>query len=335
MTIKENRPRSSLIWNLLKITLALALVAYVLSQTELEQLVSLRDRIDVRWLVLVVFLYALITLLKALQYHFMIGRQVTFPEVLNIVVIQNAATNFVAAGAGLASYLTLLRVEQGVRLSRSGVVFVLVKIWDLASVWLSLLVLSLFIWSGVDRLQALMVVALILVGISNAALLLLIRLRQKFVAIIRSFAAWTQLGNIALIGRGINILQSIAEQEQNFTMSAIGFGMFYSLLRMIVTMAWIYASMRSFSFDIGILPVAFVNILSQLISYLPIQVFGGLGVSETTSLYFYSFFNLPQTELAAVLIGQRLLFYATNLVMLLYLPLHAFLISRRFSQPET
>jgi uncharacterized membrane protein YbhN (UPF0104 family) len=66
----------------------------------------------------------------------------------------------------------------------------------------------------------------------------------------------------------------------------------------------------------------------QLISYLPIQVFGGLGLTETSMLYFYGFFHSPQVELAAILIGMRLLFYLENLLVLIYLPLHS-LFSRR------
>ena len=109
----------------------------------------------------------------------------------------------------------------------------------------------------------------------------------------------------------------------------IGIGILFSLVYLAVTMLWLYASLQAFSFDTGILPVVFVNVLMQLVSYLPIQVFGGLGVTETTMLYFYGFFNFPQTELAAVLIGNRLLFYLTNLAVLLYLPLHALYFKRQ------
>ncbi len=76
------------------------------------------------------------------------------------------------------------------------------------------------------------------------------------------------------------------------------------------------------------MPTMFANTLLQLISYLPIQVFGGLGLTETSMLYFYSYFLPHQAELAAALIGIRLLFYLENLLVLLYLPLQS-LRSRR------
>jgi uncharacterized membrane protein YbhN (UPF0104 family) len=76
------------------------------------------------------------------------------------------------------------------------------------------------------------------------------------------------------------------------------------------------------------MPTVFANTLMQLVSYLPIQVFGGLGLTESSMLYFLSFFSLPQAELAAVLIGNRLLFYLENLLVLIYLPLHSLLSPR-------
>jgi uncharacterized membrane protein YbhN (UPF0104 family) len=103
----------------------------------------------------------------------------------------------------------------------------------------------------------------------------------------------------------------------------VGIGLAFSLIYMTVTMVWIYASLMTFSFQIGFLPVVFTNTFMQLVSYLPIQVFGGLGVNETTLLYLYGIFSVSQPELAAVLIGVRILFYLMNLVVLLYLPIYA------------
>ncbi len=121
----------------------------------------------------------------------------------------------------------------------------------------------------------------------------------------------------------MDFLSSLVEQEKGFVFRMVGVGIGFSLVYMSVTMIWLYANLQTFSLTIDILSVVFVNVFMQLISYFPIQIFGGLGVNETTSLYLYSIFNFPQTELATVLVGTRLLFYLTNLAVLLYLPLHA------------
>jgi len=105
-------------------------------------------------------LYFTLTLLKSLQYYFLIGRRVDYPQVLNIVVVQNAISNFIATGAGIASYLALFRVEQGVKLSRAALAFVLAKVGDLISIWLFLLVTSILVWQQVDAFHQLIIICL-------------------------------------------------------------------------------------------------------------------------------------------------------------------------------
>lgn len=310
-------------WNIAKIILALLLVWFVLSKTNLTQLFALRERISLPWLVAVILLYFTLTLLKSLQYYFLIGRRVDYPQVLNIVVVQNTISNFIATGAGIASYFALFRVEQGVKVSRAALAFVLAKVGDLISIWLFLFVTSILVWQQVDAFHQLIIILLSAIGGAVLIFFLVIFLRQKFVSLLQSLVDRIKLNRFGIVTKGMGIMQSLAGQEHGFVFRMVGTGILFSLIYMSVTMLWIYAGYLTFTFKIGILPVVFVNVFMQLISYLPIQVFGGLGVNETTSLYLYSFFNLPQAELAAVLIAARLLFYITNLLVLLYLPLHA------------
>jgi uncharacterized protein (TIRG00374 family) len=95
----------------------------------------------------------------------------------------------------------------------------------------------------------------------------------------------------------------------------------YSFFYILLTIVWGYVNLRMFSIDILFVPVIFVTALTQLLSIIPIQVFGGLGVMDASLLYFYSLFGFAQNELAAVLLGLRLIAYGMNVVLLLYVPL--------------
>ena len=320
-------------WNIAKIILALILVWFVLSKTDLTQLYALRERISLPWLAAVIVLYFSLTLLKALQYYFLIGRRVDYPQVLNIVVVQNAISNFIATSAGIASYLALFRVEQGVKVSRAALAFILAKVGDMISIWLFMLISSLLVWPQVTSFHSLIILLLAVIGVAVLGFFWAVFLRQKFVSILTWLIDKLKLSQLSFVNKLMDLLSTLAEQEHGFVFRMVGTGIAFSLIYMTVTMLWLYASLQTFSFDIGILQVIFVNIFMQLISYLPIQVFGGLGVNETTSLYLYSIFNFPQTELAAVLIATRLLFYLTNLAVLLYLPAHTLFFSRS-SQKE-
>jgi uncharacterized membrane protein YbhN (UPF0104 family) len=88
-------------------------------------------------------------------------------------------------------------------------------------------------------------------------------------------------------------------------------------------MAMNYTLFMAFDFKVTVSSLMFVNVLLQLMSYFPIMVFGGLGVTETSSLYFWGLFGVEQAVLAPVLVGNRILFYLFNVLPLIYLPVHA------------
>jgi uncharacterized membrane protein YbhN (UPF0104 family) len=58
---------------------------------------------------------------------------------------------------------------------------------------------------------------------------------------------------------------------------------------------------------------------------IPIQAFGGLGVCDVMSMYLYGLFGINQPEIAAILIGSRIIFYVVYGVMLLYIPIESWL----------
>lgn len=322
MSSKKKETNHSL-WNILKILLAFMLVGFILSRTNLGELAALSHRIDLRWLLVGFLLFLLLTLLKALQYYYLISPRVEYPRVLNVVVIQNTVSNFIATGAGIASYLTLFRVEQGVKVSRAVLVFLLTKVGDLISIWLFMLISSLLLWNQVIDFQNWIILSLVFLGILIVLFFLAVLLRQRFAMALSHILEKTKLLQFGFVAKLVDFFFSLANQNHAFIFRMVGIGLAFSLIYMAVTMIWIYASLMTFSFQIGFLSVVFTNSFMQLVSYLPIQVFGGLGVNETTLLYLYGIFPASQPELAAVLIGVRILFYLMNLVVLLYLPIYA------------
>src|SRR5574339_348189 len=138
------RRKSSIasLWNVLKIVLALGLVVYVLSRSEPSKLISALQNASIPWLLISVVLYLLLTLLKALQYSVLLRGKLTYPQVLNVIIWQNAVSNFFLAGAGVAAYITLTRLEHEVKISRSLTSFLLTKLGDLIAIWLVLILSS-------------------------------------------------------------------------------------------------------------------------------------------------------------------------------------------------
>lgn len=317
------KSKSSMLLNFVKGILALLLVGFVLSKVKMGDLIALQERISFFWLAIAFILFLGVTLLKALQYYILIDKQVDYPAVLNIVITQNAISNFIATSVGILSYLTMFHVEQGVKIRRASYVFLLTKAGDLISIWIFLFVTSFFVWGKIAPLRNAVILLLFLMIVFISLFFCSIILREQFVSGIRRINDKLNLGKISFVAKIMDMLQSLAEKEQSAVFRMIGLGAIYSFFYLSLSLLWGYATLQTFDLKIGLAGIVFANLLMQLISYLPIQIFGGLGVNEITMLYLYGYFGLPQTEIATVLVASRVLFYLMNLVALLYLPLQA------------
>ena len=313
----------SFLWDLLKIVLALGLVIYVLSRSELSSLVSTLQNASLFWFLISGTLYILLTVLKALQYFVLLRGSLTYPQVLNVTIWQNAVSNFFLAGAGIAAYITMTRLEHEVKVSRSVTVFVLTKVGDLIALWVALLIASNLVWLEIGLLRTAILALLLGIGSIILIFFLTILFRQRFVSILNGILDWLRISGIKFIKSGMSYLQSLASMEQSRILSTLGLLILYSFIYLAVTVACTYTNLATFHLRPDIPAVLFVSVLIQLVSYFPVSVFGGLGVTETSALYFWSFFGFPEPVMAAVLIGIRAMFYLLNLIPLIYLPAYS------------
>ena len=317
----QNKISLKIFWNFFKIILAVALIGFVISKTNLPEVIALLKQLSFGWLAISFLLFCLLTLIKAFQYYLLIGRQTSYARVLYVVITQNAISNFIAGGAGIASYLTMLSVAEGVKFRKVLSAFVVAKVGDLISVWVVLFASSMLLWNQIGAVQYAVVFLLAVILGAVAVFVAAALLRQKFVMLIKTILSWIKLDCLAIVQRGVDFLELFAEQDSRFVLQTLFTGLIYSLAYMLVTLFWFYANIRAYSLDFPFTLVTFVNAFMQLISWVPIQVFGGLGVSETSLVYLFGIFGLPTAQIAAMGIGLRVLLYVFTLVVLLYLPL--------------
>jgi hypothetical protein len=115
--------RISLAWNAIKILFSIVLVGYFFSWVNLSDVLLVWERIHFPYLSVTVILYVLLTLFKAYNYQALLQQNTNYFRILNIAIVQNSLSNFLANSAGIASYLGLLRFEENVKIRQSGLVF--------------------------------------------------------------------------------------------------------------------------------------------------------------------------------------------------------------------
>ena len=320
-------------WNIAKFLVAIILIFFVISKTNIAQIKILKDEIAWGWFSLHFFSFVLMTLVKAYQYHLLFGSSTKYKNVLRVVIWQNAISNFIASSAGIASYMAMLKAEQNVKLTRSGVIFIITKFGDLLAICLYLGLSAGWVWNQIQLLQWLSILLIggLLLGL--AIFLVAVIGRERFVTLVIDALSFLRLDHFHLVSRGIEGLRSLAMEKKKAVFDLLRTGVLMSLVYMTVTMVSAYTGMRMFNVDPGVWPVIYVAALMQLVSFVPIQILGGLGVTEVTSVYLYSFFGLDQGMMAAVMLGLRAVFYLMNLFILLYLPMSVFL-EKNISRPD-
>jgi Lysylphosphatidylglycerol synthase TM region len=257
------------LWRWLKVVFALILIGFVLSRTDLQQLLGLRDRLSLEWMGISFILFCLLTLTKALQYWFLTGRKIPYPGILNITVLQNFLSNFVADTAGVVSYLAMFRSQKEVRYSRAALSFVLVKFCDLTVVWLELIIASALVWTKIDFLRPAILLLLAFVGATLAIFWIGILVRQRFVSAVARVVRRFDLQRFSAVARGMGVLTSLAEQDNSFILQISMRGLGLSLVYMVITLFWGFSNLRAFHLPLGFLEIAFVNGLMQLLSIIP------------------------------------------------------------------
>lgn len=340
MTDQPERKVRSAWWSapakdLFKIVLALVLIAFVISKTDLQSLIVLKDTLSWRWLWISLVLYSLVTFAKGLQYWALLGVPVPFRETLKIVIIQNAMTNFVTNTAGIASYMTLFKLEQNVKLRHSGFVFILTKAGDLLAMVFFLALSSFQVWVRIPLLQETVVVLLFAAGAALLIFWAAVFMRQRFVIQFRKVLNLLRLDRIDVVQRVLDRLDSVVAQEHKTIVSALLRGTALSFLYMTLTMAYSYSRFQIFPIPADFWVILFITSILQFISIIPIQVFGGLGVSELTLVYLFSLFGVTQVDIPAIVVGLRVLFYLFNLAVLVYLPVDALLNKLKYQESKS
>jgi uncharacterized membrane protein YbhN (UPF0104 family) len=306
-------------WNLVKIALALALAALVVSRTNPAELAALHGRLSVPWLLtgLMAFLAGIAAM--AWRYWLLIGRRIGFRQTLRLVVVQTVVGNLVATSAGAASYVALLRGQHRVQVSNGLASLLLARFGDLLALLAALALSSWALWGPITPLHWLTFALLGagLAGISTAALALVFR--RHCLRLARALYARLRLHRLpvaarALAGFDALVTLDVRQWLGSLLPAAAGTALVFAL-----AFAYSYCSVRTFGVPMSGWAVLFVLTLTQFMVLVPVQVLGGLGVYEVTGLYLYTLLGAGQAEMASALLGMRLVFYGANLVAWLYL----------------
>lgn len=313
----QEQPRASVrkhLWTIAKIALAIALAAIVVLQTNLQDIIATLQRASFGWLLIAVVAFLLSVVTFARRAWHLLGKRVPFRVVLESAVVQTSIGNLVATSAGMVAYVSLLRQQKQAPIAYSIASLILARVADVLVLSTALGVLALF-WAGSTPIRWLALIlcagGLITCSIALAALWQHVWVMRQ----IRWVGNRIGLLRFPIVIRLIDLLERLAG-DQSTTSLGIVFG--YSVANQACSWVFFWSCLQAFGLDLN--PWAGILILSvtQLIAVAPVQVLGGLGVFDATTIYLLGLFNISATVAAPVLVGLRIVFYLCNLLLLLF-----------------
>nr|PZN27497.1 MAG: hypothetical protein DIU80_11975 [Chloroflexota bacterium] len=318
------------LWLIFKIVLALGLAALVFAQVTLDDMYQLLRRISPLWLAGYAFFTYATLVCSATRYRVLIGRRISLRQALNLVVIQVVIGNLVATAAGMVSYVTLLRTRYQVQVSQSIVSVIVSRLGDLLVAFVFLAVSSWLNWpevAGIGWLIGLLLACILAILLASTLTLLF---RRRMVDFVRWVLSLLHIARLAPFQRGLRMLEELAAQDVRQMLPLALPVLVTSTLIMVCGVLSSYCGVQLFAIPIGLRQIVFMVVLVQLLSIVPIQVFGGLGVLDVTSMFIYGLFGIGADVITPILVGNRIVFYGMNLLLLAYLGLDV-LLDRRGS----
>ena len=321
--ISENNSnhKNNRIFNIAKLVLAVFLVGYIIAQTNLEDFIDLWHRISVIWLVFSLIAFYLGIWVIARRYWVLLNGEITFRETLDLVILQTIIGNLIAMSAGVASYLTVLRGKHKVHLLQSVTILLVARLVDLLIVMIALIFSSLITWQMITPIR--WIVVIILLGLVGLFVILcsVFILRHTFVEWIEKILYVLHVGKISLVRKLIRNLRTFANWDLHEWRRLISPSIKYAIPFFVLSFVYFYTSIRIFDISIPPFQMLFLFSLLQITILIPIQILGGLGVQDFTSVYLFGLFGVESSEISPVILGTRLLFILANAVLVLCLPL--------------
>jgi uncharacterized membrane protein YbhN (UPF0104 family) len=323
-TLPPNAPehsKSGLLWTAVKVLLAVSLVVLVATKIDVAELFAAWQQVSMPWAAGTATFFWASLVVVAVRYSRLLENKVPLRSMLDLVVIQTVTTNLVASSAGVASYLGILLVRHGINLGQAGIAFLLARLCDLLVLLVAIALVLAPIWGRITVLQWPVLILLVSLGSVLTSVFIILLLRQRFVTLIKKICERLNLLRIRRIGSLLARVELLAYSDSQWLTRISIPLIIQTTLYTILQFGYLYCSFRMFGVNIGPADMAFVMCINLIIAAVPIQIFGGLGVVELTSLYLYALLGYSEAHLAPAILGGRVVFYLINLATLIYLPL--------------
>ncbi len=261
--------------------ITIALVAILLSQIEVSDVITTLAGIDPLYLIAGFILYICSYFFRALRFHILLNKEVGLRDLFNIVCVHNMVNNILPARTGELSYIYLLKKLHNKKTGEGISTLLVARVFDFIIISFLFFISALMIRDLSDIVSK---IIWAIVGLLMFVLLLFLALvfyDETFIDIIRRFANRIGALRFSLVRY---LLRKGAETVQSFKLikskKLFGYVFVTSMIIWCFQYSMLYILTNAMNINLSFFEVLFGSTFAFFTTVLPIQGIGGFGTIE-------------------------------------------------------
>jgi len=268
---------------LIAIIITLALVAILLSQIEVADVVDTLTDIEPVYLLAGFGLYMLSYFFRALRFHILLNREVGIKELFNIVCVHNFINKMLPARGGELSYIYLLNKLHGRSTGEGIATLVIARIFDFITISLMFSISAMFIENLPDLIANVIWIMAGCMAAGGLTLVGFIYFNNEFMCAIKRFVTKTNIKRFSVVrylllkaDETLDNLHKIKSNQIFIQMGTVSIGIWVSMYLLYSLLIY------TFGINLSIFEVIVIVSFVSLLPLLPFYSIGGFGTTEVT-----------------------------------------------------
>jgi len=267
---------------IVSVIITIVLVAALISQIKVSDIVDTLFAIEPLYLVLGFGLYVLSYFLRAMRFHVLLRKQVGIKDLFNIVCVHNMVNNILPARTGELSYIYLLKKLHGRKTGEGIATLFVARVFDFIAISLLFIISALIIRDLPEMIiKAVWVIAFFMVSIV-ILLITLLCFGNSFINLVRNFFRRFNLEKKYfvdyLLKKGEEMVEHFEEIKTTgkiieLVIISVGIWLFLYSLN--------YTLIRAMDINLYFFAVLLGSTFAIFTTVLPIQGIGGFGTFES------------------------------------------------------
>lgn len=260
--------------------ITLALVAILLSQIEITDVVDTLTDIEPVYLVAGFGLYVLSYFFRALRFHILLNREVGIKDLFNIVCIHNMVNSLLPARTGELSYVYLLKKRHNKTAGAGAATLITARLFDMITILMLFFLSTLFVSTRFDTPAEVRWMIISLMFMVVLVLIITISQGLKFIMLLRKMTTHLGMDKIRILDYVFRKIDEATESFSDMHRGTFVWSALVSIVIWLVLYSMNYTLIMAMGFDMTFWTVLFASTFALITTILPVQGIGGFGTIE-------------------------------------------------------